>query len=472
MSVAFSPDGMSIVSGSGDTTIRMWDAHSPSPIGDPLKGPGYFIYSVSYSPLGDMIASGSIDRSICLWDTNTGKQIGDRLRGHDGPVNSVAFSPGGNLIASGSDDRTVRLWDVQRRAAVPSESSLFKGHTEWVWSVAFSPDSTHIVSGSQDTTMRVWDVERGITVFGPLKGHKNAVHSVAFSPDSSQIVSGSYDKALWLWDVRTGSVTGDPYEGHTSYVNSVAFSPNGTYIASGSKDSTVRVWDVRTGRRVDESFELHTKGVNSVAFSPCGRRIASGSEDKTAMIRSFSGGDSTVDQGSYPLLKDNAEQLERERATERIDKHMSIDEMCELLSRHGCINLASEMDPNQDSAVLVSGGGFGDIWKGKLNDGTKVAIKAWRASLIEQADYKSLKRASREIYYWSKMKHDNVHQLMGVILFKGQALGMVSEWMDDGNLHEYMRKQPQLDRYQMCTQVASGLAYMHRCDMIHGDLKA
>ncbi|CAE7191820.1 unnamed protein product [Rhizoctonia solani] len=122
--------------------------------------------------------------------------------------------------------------------------------------------------------------------------------------------------------------------------------------------------------------------------------------------------------------------------------------------------------------MIVSGGGFGDIWKGRLYSGTKVAIKAWRTNTMEQAGYKTLKRAARELYIWSRMDHPNIHRLQGVILFRDQYLGMVSEWMENGNLHEYLRQHPFTDRYQLCIHVASGLKYMHSHNMIHGDLKA
>ncbi|KAG8690096.1 hypothetical protein FRC11_013846 [Ceratobasidium sp. 423] len=157
------------------------------------------------------------------------------------------------------------------------------------------------------------------------------------------------------------------------------------------------------------------------------------------------------------------------KAPEPIGPHM---DMFDSLLRHGCIDLSSQMDPKQDSAVLPSGGGYADIWRGELYNGTKVAIKTWRASVIEQVDYKSLKRAIRLIYIWSRMVHPNIHRLMGIIVFKGYQLGMVSQWMVNGNLHEYMRKNPQFDRYQTCMQVASALKYTHDNDMVHGDIKA
>ncbi|CAE6485492.1 unnamed protein product [Rhizoctonia solani] len=131
------------------------------------------------------------------------------------------------------------------------------------------------------------------------------------------------------------------------------------------------------------------------------------------------------------------------------------------------------MSSRQETAMIVSGGGFGDIWKGQLHSGAKVAIKAWRTTAtLGRCEYKTLKRAARELYTWSKMNHPHIHRLQGVILFRDQYLGMVSQWMDNGNLHEYLRKHPDADRCQLCTHVASGLKYMHNHNTIHGDLKA
>ncbi|KAH7338742.1 kinase-like domain-containing protein [Rhizoctonia solani] len=160
------------------------------------------------------------------------------------------------------------------------------------------------------------------------------------------------------------------------------------------------------------------------------------------------------------------------KGSDTISRHMSLQEIFSLLLQHGCADLSSEMDCRQDMTVTVSGGAFGDIWMGELYNGTRVAIKTIRSSLIEGPDYKTLKRAAREIYLWSRLVHPNVHQLTGVIIFKGYYLGMVSQWMENGDLREYMRKDPDFDRYQTCIQVTKGLAYMHQHDMAHGNLKA
>ncbi len=90
----------------------VWDADTGQPIGHPLTGHTDTVISVAFSPDGTRIASGSADNTVRLWDADTGQPIGDPLTGHTGGVLSVAFSPDGTRIASGSDDQTVRLWDA------------------------------------------------------------------------------------------------------------------------------------------------------------------------------------------------------------------------------------------------------------------------------------------------------------------------------------------------------------------------
>ena len=116
-SVAFSPDGKTLASGSYDGTIILWDVSNPkSPVQlGALSGNGNIVVSVAFSPDGKTLASGSFDKTIILWDVSNPKspvQLGTSLKGHSNVIRSVAFSPDGKTLASGSDDKTIILWNV------------------------------------------------------------------------------------------------------------------------------------------------------------------------------------------------------------------------------------------------------------------------------------------------------------------------------------------------------------------------
>ena len=281
--IAFSPDGQRIVSGSADKTIRIWDANTGDPIGSPLTGHEDAVFSVAFSSDGRRIVSGSVDKTVRLWNANTGAPIGDPLTGHGDVVFSVAFSADGQRIVSGSADNTLRLWDAKTGAPI---GPPLTGHRDKIWLVAFSPNGQRVVSSSADKTVRLWDAKTGDPIGEPLEGHEDAVYSIAFSPNGQRIVSGSADNTLRLWDATTGKPIGKPLTGHEGRVYSVAFSPDGQHIVSGSRDYTVRIWDAKT-----RALEGHEGTVYSIAFSPDGQRIVSGSADQTVRLWNATTGD-------------------------------------------------------------------------------------------------------------------------------------------------------------------------------------
>ncbi|THU82460.1 WD40 repeat-like protein, partial [Dendrothele bispora CBS 962.96] len=91
----------------------IWDSQTGQPVGQPLEGHTQEVNSVAYSPDGRYIVSGSWDKTIRIWDSQTGQPVGHPLQGHTREVNSVAYSPDGRYIVSGSHDKTVRVWDSQ-----------------------------------------------------------------------------------------------------------------------------------------------------------------------------------------------------------------------------------------------------------------------------------------------------------------------------------------------------------------------
>jgi WD40 repeat protein len=163
-----------------------------------LEGHTDDVNSVAFSSDGLHIVSGSDDCTVRIWDAVLGT-IQHTLEGHTSNVSSVAFSSDGFHIVSGSDDCTVRIWD----AVLGTIQHTLEGHTSNVSSVAFSSDGFHIVSGSDDRTVRIWDAVSG-TIQHTLEGHTDDVNSVAFSSDGLHIVSGSWDHTVRIWDVNTG----------------------------------------------------------------------------------------------------------------------------------------------------------------------------------------------------------------------------------------------------------------------------
>ena len=276
-SVAFSPDGTRLVSGSDDKTVKHWDVSSGKLIRT-LEGHSHSVKSVTFSPDGSRVLSGgNLDGDLRLWDAASGRLI--HLFKEAFGTSSVAFSPDGTrLLASGP--RGAWLWD----AASGRLLRTFTGHELPVEAVAFLPDGKHLITGG-DPALKLWDAASG-QLLRTFAGTSGSVEAVAFSPDGTSLLSGGGDRTLKLWDAASGRLV-RTFAGHAHWLRSAAFSSDGTRLLSGSDDRTLKLWDAASGQVIHTLS--HRAPIQSVAMSPDGARLLSASAKTINLWDSSSG---------------------------------------------------------------------------------------------------------------------------------------------------------------------------------------
>lgn len=312
-SVAFSPDGQKLASGTWSGNIRLWDIKRGR--AQTFKSETHQVWRLAFSPNGKILASSGTEKVIHLWDVTTLERL-TSLEGHEVQVSGLRFSPNGKTLVSGDSngglliwkapwtlpprklrapavqaldlspdgkqlviatfDRSLRLFDIEAERTVESLATL----DEPVSTVAFSPDGRLIAAAGFNGNVAVWDLEERRRL-SELEGHQEWVLSLAFSPDSRQLVSVSYDGEIMLWDA-TMPHQQSPSSGHTGTTWVTAFDPRGHRLASGGEDGTIRIWDIESGR-IERVLEGHSSGVSALSYGPGGELLASGSHDM--MIR-------------------------------------------------------------------------------------------------------------------------------------------------------------------------------------------
>jgi WD40 repeat protein len=282
-----------------ETVIQVWDARSGKEL---HRFPGHrgAVFSLAFSPDGQWLASGSLDGTVRLWSL-TGKTEPRILSGHTRWVECVAFHPNSRLLASAATDETVCVWDVPRgnRVRVFSDqdpSSGSRGRGEPGRGVMFNPRAFRaaelsskdkvknaVVGRPEGPDEEASDEEgtRARQTVVPLRGQMHNVACLAFSADGTWLAAGR-GNTIQVWEVATWRET-TTLRGHTDLVRCLLFHPSKPWLFAGDYDRALEVWDWKLGKKL-ATLRGHAGPINSLSLDIGNNRLVSGSWDGTARL--------------------------------------------------------------------------------------------------------------------------------------------------------------------------------------------
>jgi WD40 repeat protein len=275
-SLVVASDGRRALSGSNDTTLKLWDLETGK-CRRTLAGHMESVEAVAMTGDGRRALSGSYDNTLKLWDLETGKCL-RTLTGHTKAVSAVALTSDGRRALSGSKDKTLKLWDL-----ITGECLRTLIGTGGVGAVAMIGEGRLALSGSGDDLLMIWDLATGQCLRTLTVEYMQAV---AVTSDGRRALWGNcVDYTLELKDLTTGECL-RTLTGHTEEVLAVVMTSDGRRALSGSDDMALKLWDLETGQCL-HTLNGHTGGINAVALTSDGQWALSGGQDNNLILWQF-----------------------------------------------------------------------------------------------------------------------------------------------------------------------------------------
>jgi len=327
-----SGDGRTAATGSGDTTVRLWDTLTDTPLSTGREHTDW-VLAAAWSPDGEKLATGCNRGQLTVWEPGTGKRLGKSLKLHKKPISTICWEPlhlstdgHCNRVATASFDGAIRIWNVNTFTV----GLALSGHTQPVSCLRWS-GSGYLYSGSRDTTLKVWRASDGslcssLSQPTSMSGHSHWVNTLALNTDYvmrtghldpkelmkggaapapyaerptlararydavlqaaggvERLCSGSDDFSLCLWEPHGTKRQTARMTGHQQVVNDVKFSPDMRLIASASFDKSLRLWHGTSGKFI-AVLRGHVARVYCLAWSADSRMLVSGGKDSTLKV--------------------------------------------------------------------------------------------------------------------------------------------------------------------------------------------
>ena len=289
-SLALTPDGRQIVTGSGDGHIQVRDVNSGMPVlsisTGKMTGVYFQIYALAVSPDGQLMATNGLRGDIMIWHLQTGELI-HTLKGHNRVVQALVISPDSQHLVSAGSDNSIRIWQLHSGRLLHTLNGHPADKYSAIQALAIDPAGQTLLSGDSHGNVLTWDMPSGEQK-SAIQAHQDGVRALAFDPVGQYFVTASKDHTLKVFDFLTGQLARKLIHG-TFSMTAVAWHPTERYLVAGGSDNVIRIWNLNAGR-LHKTLSGHRGRIGSLAVDPTGHYIISGGWDQTIRIWEFATG--------------------------------------------------------------------------------------------------------------------------------------------------------------------------------------